>query len=101
MSAMRSAKGVFTVFSDIFSANGKPKWLLSNSLSDFSYVRHTRAWHVLFDAGCEKTRWETSKEVIRRIPVMASGAITLAGDAAQLLADPRVREAYLGEEAGS
>ena len=31
--------------------------------------------------------------------VMESGAITLAGDAQDLLADPRVREAYLGEEA--
>lgn len=29
--------------------------------------------------------------------VMESGAITLAGDAATLRADPRVREAYLGE----
>lgn len=31
--------------------------------------------------------------------VMESGSITLAGDARELLADPRVREAYLGEEA--
>jgi branched-chain amino acid transport system ATP-binding protein len=31
--------------------------------------------------------------------VMESGAITLAGAATDLLADPRVREAYLGEEA--
>jgi len=31
--------------------------------------------------------------------VMESGAITLAGNARELLADPRVREAYLGEEA--
>jgi branched-chain amino acid transport system ATP-binding protein len=31
--------------------------------------------------------------------VMESGAITLAGGAHELLADPRVREAYLGEEA--
>ena len=31
--------------------------------------------------------------------VMESGAITLAGEAKVLLADPRVREAYLGEEA--
>ena len=31
--------------------------------------------------------------------VMESGVITLAGDAKALLADPRVREAYLGEEA--
>ena len=31
--------------------------------------------------------------------VMESGAITLAGEAKSLLADPRVREAYLGEEA--
>ena len=31
--------------------------------------------------------------------VMESGAITLAGDAKALLSDPRVREAYLGEEA--
>ena len=31
--------------------------------------------------------------------VMESGTITLAGEAKELLADPRVREAYLGEEA--
>jgi branched-chain amino acid transport system ATP-binding protein len=31
--------------------------------------------------------------------VMESGAITLAGDSKVLLSDPRVREAYLGEEA--
>ncbi len=31
--------------------------------------------------------------------VMESGAIALAGDAKALLADPRVREAYLGDEA--
>ena len=31
--------------------------------------------------------------------VMESGLITLAGEAKALLADPRVREAYLGEEA--
>lgn len=31
--------------------------------------------------------------------VMESGLVTLSGDAKQLLADPRVREAYLGEEA--
>ena len=31
--------------------------------------------------------------------VMESGAITLAGEAKSLLADPRVREAYRGEEA--
>ena len=31
--------------------------------------------------------------------VMESGILTLAGDAKALLADPRVREAYLGEEA--
>ena len=31
--------------------------------------------------------------------VMESGAITLAGSARDLLGDPRVREAYLGEEA--
>ena len=31
--------------------------------------------------------------------VMESGAITLAGEAKALLADPRVRQAYLGEEA--
>ena len=30
---------------------------------------------------------------------MESGALTLAGEAKALLADPRVREAYLGEEA--
>jgi len=38
-------------------------------------------------------------EVAGRGYVMESGAITLSGDAKALLADPRVREAYLGEEA--
>jgi ABC-type branched-subunit amino acid transport system ATPase component len=31
---------------------------------------------------------------------MESGEITLSGEARALLADPRVREAYLGEAAG-
>ena len=38
-------------------------------------------------------------EVAGRGYVMESGAITLSGDSKALLADPRVREAYLGEEA--
>jgi len=38
-------------------------------------------------------------EAASRGYVMESGSIALAGDAKQLLADPRVREAYLGEEA--
>ena len=38
-------------------------------------------------------------EAASRGYVMESGAITLAGEAKSLLADPRVREAYLGEEA--
>jgi branched-chain amino acid transport system ATP-binding protein len=38
-------------------------------------------------------------EAASRGYVMESGAITLAGNARDLLADPRVREAYLGEEA--
>ncbi|MFM9981280.1 MAG: ABC transporter ATP-binding protein [Burkholderiales bacterium] len=38
-------------------------------------------------------------EAASRGYVMESGAITLAGEAKVLLADPRVREAYLGEEA--
>ncbi|MDA8107652.1 MAG: ABC transporter ATP-binding protein [Betaproteobacteria bacterium] len=38
-------------------------------------------------------------EIASRGYVMESGAITLAADAASLLADPRVREAYLGEGA--
>ncbi len=38
-------------------------------------------------------------EAASRGYVMESGSITLAGDASELLADPRVREAYLGEEA--
>jgi branched-chain amino acid transport system ATP-binding protein len=38
-------------------------------------------------------------EAASRGYVMESGAITLAGNAGELLADPRVREAYLGEEA--
>jgi branched-chain amino acid transport system ATP-binding protein len=33
--------------------------------------------------------------------VMESGAIALSGDAKSLLADPRVREAYLGEGTGA
>ena len=37
-------------------------------------------------------------ELAQRGYVMESGAITLAGDAKALLADPKVREAYLGEE---
>jgi len=38
-------------------------------------------------------------EVAARGYVMESGNITLAGDSAKLLADPKVREAYLGETA--
>ena len=38
-------------------------------------------------------------EAASRGYVMESGAITLSGRANELLADPRVREAYLGEEA--
>ena len=38
-------------------------------------------------------------EVASRGYVMESGSITLAGDSAALLADPKVREAYLGEAA--
>ena len=38
-------------------------------------------------------------EAASRGYVMESGVITLAGEAKALLADPRVREAYLGEEA--
>src|SRR5262249_22940859 len=38
-------------------------------------------------------------EVAARGYVMESGSIALAGDAAQLRADPKVREAYLGEAA--
>ena len=38
-------------------------------------------------------------EVASRGYVMETGAITLAGESAKLLADPRVREAYLGEVA--
>jgi branched-chain amino acid transport system ATP-binding protein len=36
-------------------------------------------------------------EVSHRGYVMESGTITLSGDARQLLSDPKVREAYLGE----
>ena len=39
-------------------------------------------------------------EVASRGYVMESGAVTLAGESAKLLADPRVREAYLGEVVG-
>ena len=38
-------------------------------------------------------------ELASRGYVMESGEITLAGDAKSLLANPRVREAYLGEGA--
>ena len=38
-------------------------------------------------------------EAASRGYVMESGVITLSGNARELLADPRVREAYLGEEA--
>ena len=38
-------------------------------------------------------------EVARRGYVMESGVIALAGEARHLLADPRIREAYLGEGA--
>jgi branched-chain amino acid transport system ATP-binding protein len=38
-------------------------------------------------------------EIAHRGYVMESGAITLSGPAAELLADPKVREAYLGETA--
>jgi branched-chain amino acid transport system ATP-binding protein len=40
-------------------------------------------------------------ELAQRGYVMESGAIALAGDAKDLLANPRVREAYLGEGAGA
>jgi branched-chain amino acid transport system ATP-binding protein len=39
-------------------------------------------------------------ELAHRGYVMESGNITLAGEAKKLLADPKVREAYLGEGAG-
>jgi branched-chain amino acid transport system ATP-binding protein len=39
-------------------------------------------------------------ELADRGYVMESGAITLSGEARALLADPKVREAYLGEGAG-
>ncbi len=39
-------------------------------------------------------------ELAGRGYVMESGAITLSGDAKRLLADPKVRAAYLGEDAG-
>jgi branched-chain amino acid transport system ATP-binding protein len=39
-------------------------------------------------------------ELAHRGYVMESGSITLAGAARTLLADPKVREAYLGEGAG-
>jgi len=38
-------------------------------------------------------------QLARRAYVMESGRITLSGDARELLVDPRVREAYLGEVA--
>jgi len=38
-------------------------------------------------------------DLARRAYVMESGCITLAGESRELLADPRVRQAYLGEAA--
>ena len=40
-------------------------------------------------------------EIAHRGYVMESGAISLADEAKALLANPKIREAYLGEEAGS
>jgi branched-chain amino acid transport system ATP-binding protein len=40
---------------------------------------------------------QSALALAHRAYVMESGAITLSGDARALLADPRVREAYLGE----
>jgi len=40
-------------------------------------------------------------EIASRGYVMESGAVTLADEARKLLAEPKVREAYLGEEAGA
>ena len=40
-------------------------------------------------------------EVSHRGYVMESGEITLTGEAKSLLTDPKVRAAYLGEEAGA
>jgi branched-chain amino acid transport system ATP-binding protein len=42
---------------------------------------------------------QSALALAHRAYVMESGAITLSGDARTLLADPRVREAYLGETA--
>ena len=39
-------------------------------------------------------------ELASRGYVMESGVVTLSGDARHLLANPKVREAYLGEGAG-
>jgi branched-chain amino acid transport system ATP-binding protein len=36
-------------------------------------------------------------QIANRAYVMESGLITMSGDAAQLLNDPKVRAAYLGE----
>ena len=38
-------------------------------------------------------------EIANRAYVMETGTITVSGPAAELLADPKVREAYLGETA--
>jgi branched-chain amino acid transport system ATP-binding protein len=40
-------------------------------------------------------------QVSSRGYVMDGGLVTLEGDAASLLANPKVREAYLGEELGA
>jgi branched-chain amino acid transport system ATP-binding protein len=42
---------------------------------------------------------QSALALAHRAYVMESGTITLSGDARALLADPRVREAYLGETA--
>jgi branched-chain amino acid transport system ATP-binding protein len=36
-------------------------------------------------------------QIANRAYVMESGLITMSGDAAQMLSDPKVRAAYLGE----
>ena len=51
---------------------------------------------VLLDAPGD---WRAALALAARAYVMESGMITLSGEARALLADSRVREAYLGEAA--
>src|SRR5574341_674085 len=87
---------------------GRPKLLLLNEPSMglaplmvakiFDIVREVAARGVTILLVEQNAR--LALELAHRGYVMESGSIALAADARQLLADPKVREAYLGEGAG-